>query len=481
MAIAVTCTSCRSTFRVNAAHAGKRGRCPHCRTFLDVPAEDAPPLPPPEPGAPVDSNRLMREILDAFQGNIAPVRVTLAYRVGVLLVTAAMLLLPLLYLGLIAGVVFLLYLHVTMGAELVGHVRSLWGVLFLYAGPLVAGVIMLFFLVKPLFAGRARAHKLRTLEFGQEPLLFALVTRVARAVGAPEPKRIELDCQVNASASFGGGLGMLFGRELVLTIGLPLVAGLSARQLAGVLAHELGHFSQGTGMRLSGVVRSVNAWFYRVVYERDDWDAALVNWSEEGERLVIVFLFARFCVWLTRGVLWLFLMTGHALSCFLMRQMEYDADRYEARLAGGDAFAETSRRLLVLNLAADHALGLAGESWSRSRRLPDDLCALGAAVAEHFPPKVLRKIEKAMAKAKSGLFDTHPAYGERLASVRREKAPGVFRLDGPATRLFADFPRLARAVTRDFYKQVFGKRTKSAEVVPVETFLLSSGGDDEEL
>jgi Zn-dependent protease with chaperone function len=70
-----------------------------------------------------------------------------------------------------------------------------------------------------------------------------------------------LDLQVNASASFRRGFLSLFSRDLTLTIGLPLVAGLTVRQLGGVLAHEFGHFAQGAGMRLTFVVRSVNAWF----------------------------------------------------------------------------------------------------------------------------------------------------------------------------------------------------------------------------
>jgi hypothetical protein len=67
----------------------------------------------------------------------------------------------------------------------------------------------------------------------------------------------------------------MFGNDLVLTIGMPLVAGMSLRQFAGVLAHEFGHFSQGAGMRLSFIIRSINLWFMRVVYERDDWDERL--------------------------------------------------------------------------------------------------------------------------------------------------------------------------------------------------------------
>jgi Zn-dependent protease with chaperone function len=38
---------------------------------------------------------------------------------------------------------------------------------------------------------------------------------------------------------------------LVLVIGLPLAAGMSMRQVAGVLAHEFGHFAQGAGMRFN--------------------------------------------------------------------------------------------------------------------------------------------------------------------------------------------------------------------------------------
>jgi Zn-dependent protease with chaperone function len=355
-------------------------------------------------------------------------------------------------------------------------VRNFWALVFLYVGPLVVGATLLFFLVKPLFARRSRAHTLRTLEFGEEPLLFGLVTRVAEAVGAPAPRRIDVDCQVNASASFGSVLGVLFGGDLVLTVGLPLVAGLSVRQFAGVVAHELGHFTQGTGMRLSYVVRSVNAWLARVVYERDDWDESLARGCAEGGQLAVLLYLALACVWLTRRVLWLLMATGHALSCFMLRQMEYDADRYETRLAGTAAFVETARQLLLLELAANGAYQLAYASWAQAERLPNDLSPLILTLSGRIPPAEFRKIEKALARVKTGLLDTHPAHGERLASARREGAPGVFHLGGPATELFEDFPRLSRAVTRDFYRAVLGKRARRAALVAVAD-LLGGAGD----
>lgn len=48
---------------------------------------------------------------------------------------------------------------------------------------------------------------------------------------------------------------------------------LDLQQFAGVLAHEFGHFAQSSGMRLSYLIRSINHWFARVVFEEDQWTA----------------------------------------------------------------------------------------------------------------------------------------------------------------------------------------------------------------
>lgn len=471
MTTRITCGACSAVLRVKGDRPGARGNCPRCSAPVEVPGPLAPAAPEgPTPGevtaAEAGQAPLMWDILQAFRGDIPPVRRTAAYRVTTLAVAAAVLLLPALYLALIAAVAYLLFLHATTSLKAVAGTRSVVGVVFLYVAPLVAGAVLLFFLVKPLFARRSRARRLRTLEFGQEPLLFALVARVARAVGSPEPKRIDVDCQVNASAGFGSRLGVFTGGDLVLTIGLPLVAGLSVQQFAGVLAHELGHFSQGAGMRLSYVVRTVNAWLARVVYERDDWDEALANGIAGGGWLSAILLLAALCVWLTRGILWVLMAAGHAASGFLLRQMEYDADRYEARLAGAAAFEETTRQLLLLDLAASGAHVLATSEWVRAGRLPDDLSALVAAVAASIPPGEVRRAERATQKARTGLFDTHPSPSDRLAAARQDAAPGVFHLGGRAALLFGDFDGLSRAATRDFYREVLGKRARRATLVP---------------
>src|SRR5213593_738108 len=88
--------------------------------------------------------------------------------------------------------------------------------------------------------------------------------------------------------------------------------------------------------------------------------------------LDIVLHAARGCVWLTRRILWALMHAGHAISCFMLRQMEYDADSYEAKIAGSEAFESTAARLQVLNVATQVAFEDVRQSWA-SHRLPENL------------------------------------------------------------------------------------------------------------
>ena len=121
-------------------------------------------------------------------------------------------------------------------------------------------MVVVVFMLKPLFARPARPPQRQGLDPDQEPLLFSFIENICRTVGAPSPERIEVDCQVNASARLDNG-PLAPRRRLVLTIGLPLAAGLNLKEFAGVMAHEFGHFSQSAGMRLSYLIRSINHWF----------------------------------------------------------------------------------------------------------------------------------------------------------------------------------------------------------------------------
>ncbi|MEM1176930.1 MAG: M48 family metallopeptidase [Acidobacteriota bacterium] len=414
------------------------------------------------------------DILGSFTGHIRPVKVKPTYQLALAAVTVAMVLLPLLYLGLIAATGWAVARYAVDGLSLFDTVSNAKSAFFLYSTPLFVGAVAIVFLIKPLFSRRlddAPSHSLRPEE---EPTLFAFVEKLCREVGAPTPTRIDVDCQVNASASFRRGALSLLSNDLVLTIGMPLARGLSLQQLAGVLAHEFGHFAQGAGMRLTYIVRSVNAWFARVVYERDSWDAKLDTAAKEasdvGLLIWVAVQAARGMVWLTRRILWALMHVGHAISCFLMRQMEFDADRYEARLVGAPTFAATARDLSLLGAGQQVAMNRLSETFPLGH-LVDNVPELISVVRGRFEPDVVTEIDRRRLEERTGTFDTHPADVDRERSAGLETDPPAFRSELPATALFSDFEGLAQAVSHRFLEAQVGDVLAKTRLLPAKELL----------
>ena len=438
-------------------------------------------------------------ILQAFQGDLPRVPVSPLYNLGLTLVAFAMLVLPLIYLGLITGVVYLLYYHATEGIELLQRLTGGRVALFGYLAPMVVGSLLVLFMIKPLFVRRAGYIRPSKIERQDEPLLFAFVEKLCTRVGAPMPSEIHLDINVNASAGFRRGLLSIFANDLVLTIGLPLAAGLNLHQFAGILAHEFGHFAQATGMRVTYVIRSINLWFERVVYEEDEWDERIRRWSRDWDfRLGIILLIARLFIWITRKILWVLMLFGHAISSFMLRQMEYDADRYETHLVGSEVFESTTQRMLELSLAHEWAFQDLENAWEEGR-LVDNLPALILANERQIPEDIRQQVLKAHLRyARTGLFHTHPCDLDRITNARKLKAQPLFKLNlshgkiqshieqarikdtakvftssPPASILFKDFSARAHRISLDYYRGVFGKEVMPRNLVSVEAMVQS--------
>jgi hypothetical protein len=369
-------------------------------------------------------------------------------------VLVLLVILPLIYFALIGGVAWLTWLHATENVTMLsGGGRRARGQLFLYLTPIVAGVLMLVFMIKPILARREKSAKPIVVQPDQEPLLFAFIGRICNILKAPVPSEVVLDCHVNASASFRRGIMSFGSNDLTLTIGVPLAAGLNLRELAGVLAHELGHFAQGAGMRATYLIRTINGWFARIVYERDEWDVRLQQAKNVDFRLTLVIWVAQAGIWLNRLILKGLMMIGHACSCFMLRQMEYDADRYEIELAGTDTFISTSEKMPVLSIALMNAFDDA-QNALRAKKVPDDLTAL---MTHH--DALLSKVDRDrlldhQRKEETGLLDTHPSMRDRVAAAKRLARKGLYRNDAPATTLFRDFASSSRAVTLQHYTLV---------------------------
>ena len=112
------------------------------------------------------------------------------------------------------------------------------------------------------------------------------------------------------------------------------------------------------------LIRSINNWFARVVYERGAFDSELETHAEGGYYLKrLIAQIARFFIWLSRKILWLLMQAGAALSASLSRQMEFDADRYSARVVGARVTAATLSEIPRLDAAAQAAWAEVNFHW----------------------------------------------------------------------------------------------------------------------
>src|SRR5690606_492440 len=244
-------------------------------------------------------------------------------------------LLPVVYFGFVAALGWLGYAYY---AEWAPRAISGWSMLAWSVPGFVLGVLILF-LLKPLFAPRVKAPEAVRLPDAESDFRAAVVS-LCRAVGVAPPREIFLSHAVNAWVQFSPGPAGLVGGARTLTIGLPLVAGMTARQLVGVLAHEFGHFAPRGGMRAAHVINHANRWLESRAYHRDEWDERLQRWLDDGDEgdggnlFHLMCGLTQFCLGLTRVFLRGLFQLSFRMSRWLSQEMEFDADRYEVAVAG---------------------------------------------------------------------------------------------------------------------------------------------------
>lgn len=118
-------------------------------------------------------------------------------------------------------------------------------------------------------------------------------------------------------------------------------------------------------------------------------------------------------------------------------------------------------------------------AFFKEGRLGDNLPRLILANVDQIPAEIHAKIDEMNRESTAGWFDTHPASGDRIAAARREGSPGIFRLEYPATLLFADFDTLARQVTEDYYRAALGPEFDPATLHPVASLLARQAREQE--
>ena len=374
------------------------------------------------------------------------------YTVALWLVALLSCLMPVLYLGLVVGLASLGYHYYADWAPR-GHFNLL--VLLAWITPGFTIGVMILFLLKPLFAPRTPEPDAVVLSPQDDAQFTAAVHALSRAIGIRPPSEIRLSHQANAWVQFSPGFAGLLGGQKTLTIGLPLVAGMSARQLVGVLAHEFGHFAQRGGMRAAELIHGVNRWLESRAYHPDAWDDRLRRWTENegnGGWVQLICAFTLWCLWLTRLLMRGLFHLSFRMSQRLSQEMEFDADRYEALVAGSDGFADTALRLRALARSLHEVDHLNRKVWREGKLVGDLPAAVSLRLAQWSEEEWRAVTLQLDADDETRYWDSHPADQARIASAQAISAAGLFRDERPAAALFADFPALSRRVTEHFYR-----------------------------
>ena len=270
------------------------------------------------------------------------------------------------------------------------------GIVHGFGGILVGkGLFLIVFLVLALGRAFWAAHRLSVddtsgllLAPEDHPRLWDEVRAIAQTVGTRAPDEIRLAPVVNASVSEESRLLGLVGGRRVMTIGAPLMMGLTGQQLRSVLAHELGHFSH-RHTALAPIA-------YRGQVTLGHLVGQLGHESLTGR------------VFRAYGGLYL------RLTLSVSRRQELEADGWSHRVAGRSASAQAMREIPALDALWMHFLEEYAFRVEGVR--PDDL--LGGFANLLVSPRrqqEMAEIRRALPEGPSSPYDTHPSLSSRVA------------------------------------------------------------------
>jgi Zn-dependent protease with chaperone function len=411
-------------------------------------------------------------------------RPTLRYRIQVLLTLCSLLLFVLLYIALVIGSACLFFLAIVYETDEVSKFDVL-----LKIGSIGCTGMLFLFLLKGLFKSQQVDRDLLIeLKEQDQPELFQFIRQLARDTHAPFPRRVYLSHDVNAAVFYDKSLlSLVLPVRKNLLIGLGLVNTLTLSELKAVLAHEFGHFSQGS-MKVGSYVYVANQIIADMVYGRDKWDEVLAHWRALDFRIGIFGWFLTGVVWALRGVLGGLFRLINFSHLALSRQMELNADLVAVSVTGSDALVHALARLEFaseclnqaaedLTAAKDHRLysrdlffhqTRAADYLRRQRKeprlgLPPDLPTNPAERSQVFRPGE---------GGPPSMWSTHPENYDREENAKRLYIRSPLD-DRSPWALFRAPEGVRETVTRQFYQGAFALDQSVAFSPPeqVQTFI----------
>ncbi|MBL9134175.1 MAG: hypothetical protein JNG86_23375, partial [Verrucomicrobiaceae bacterium] len=309
---------------------------------------------------------------------------------------------------------------------------------------------------------------------GTQPQLFELIHELCWHLKMQPPEQVWLDSTMTVRTTMKGGLNGILSGETIMYLSMPVISVVTARELGGLLARELGHGAGGVGTLFVHTIREMNIWFYRAVMERDAWELNLhtaprreMRWHKIGRVCV------RGWMWAAKAPFALIALAARASSSLALWAMDKAADDCGANVIGRAQLKRMQRKLALL----DDAWKAASQEIRRGihqHRLPENLSLLIARhVAKAAQEKAAEKARKNGGKAPPPEEDSEPPRG---AEIVERLSPSQ-----PAASVVRSFVDLSRQVTYFYYQHDLGLNLVEHRMVADEEVIHQNRREEESL
>lgn len=311
-------------------------------------------------------------------------------------------------------------------------------------------VLLLLLLCRPCLVTVQPAKSKATLRLtpAVEPAVHALVHRLSDILRTRRPDFVQVDCGCCVTLSQQG-------QERILTLGLPLAASLSVRQLAGLLANELAAHSEARSTRQMQLVHQSHGWFTQAAQGEDMWEPliqkmaqadGLTGWSGRG---------IRFLSRGARAFLAIFAKASTQFSRSALSQWDFDSDAMAAQIVSNRELIEAQLRRLTLQQIQDEL----ASQWQQSpecQALPACAPSQIRDCEKQMTEATRLKLLKSAPQAADRPWKVRPNLGERQRKLSARQTAGVFQPNFPAEEIFSHFAELSQAATRLWYSADLG-------------------------
>jgi len=336
----------------------------------------------------------------------------------------------------------------------------------LFQAALVVGSVMLFiFTLKFLFKRHSFENpKNVELKESEHPELYRFIYKLCEETGAPLPKKIFVNDEINAMVFYNSTiLSLFFPVRKNLLIGLGLVNSVNLTEFKAIMAHEFGHFAQKS-MRLGSYTYMANRIIHDMVYDRDRWDVFLDNWARQDIRISFGAWGLKAVIYVVRSILALIYRGINIIYASLSRQMEFQADLVAVSTTGSDAIISGLAKVVD----GSHAMSVAQQQLTDAadHQLFTKDIFYHQTHAKSFIDSIEERSEKPQRVDERGvayifnkddhyipsMYASHPPNFDREANAKNEYIKGLEDERSP-WELFGNAQQLRELVTIKAYEQ----------------------------